>query len=39
MSKWFDRLRKDGFDIDEIGFLNLDKSVNNWKLLAKVRME
>jgi len=35
MSKWFDRLRKDGFDIDEIGFLNLGKSSNNWGLYGK----
>jgi len=35
MSKWFDRLRKDGFDIDEIGFLNLDKSVNNWEIVGE----
>ena len=32
MSEWYDKLRKDGFDIDETGFLNLGKSSNNWGL-------
>jgi len=36
MSVWFNRLQKSGFSIDEVGFLNLDKSVNdNWKIIGE----
>jgi serine/threonine protein kinase len=36
MSVWFNRLQKSGFSIDEIGFLNLDKSVNkNWEIVGE----
>jgi serine/threonine protein kinase len=36
MSSWIGTLQKFGFSIDEIGFLNLDKSVNkNWKIVGE----
>ena len=36
MSVWINRLEKSGFSIDEVGFLNLDKSVNdNWKIIGE----
>src|SRR5210317_1004535 len=36
MSSWVKRLQNSGFSIDEIGFLNLDKSVNeNWEIVGE----
>jgi serine/threonine protein kinase len=36
MSSWISTLQKSGFSIDEIGFLNLNKSVNkNWKIVGE----
>jgi serine/threonine protein kinase len=35
MSTWLKRLQNSGFSIDEIGFLNLDKSVNNWEIVGE----
>ena len=34
MSYWVKKLRKSGFDIDEVGFLNIDRSMlGDWKII------
>ena len=36
MSSWIGTLQKSGFSIDEVGFLNLDKSVyKNWEIVGE----
>jgi serine/threonine protein kinase len=36
MTSWIGTLQKFGFSIDEVGFLNLDKSVNkNWEIVGE----
>ena len=34
MSYWVKKLRKSGFDIDEVGFINIDRSMlGDWKII------